>query len=144
MEVLSKAMPLLEDSRLHFESGKSMAYFTDGAMDDLGKTIIVDFVINGVNKYGLCKIIKPKILECQTEVMNKAESDVIKLKRINNIGNTEFRTVDKDTDLMTKEEMQIYPLNYPTADVSNIYDLQFITNKWQFKIFTKNMISLYF
>jgi hypothetical protein len=30
-------MPLLENTRLHFENGKSMAYYTDGYIDDLGK-----------------------------------------------------------------------------------------------------------
>ena len=37
VEIQAKAMPLLEDTRIHFENGKSMAYYTDGAVDDLGK-----------------------------------------------------------------------------------------------------------
>lgn len=35
--IKTRYMPLLEDTRIHFESENSMAYYTDGYMDDLGK-----------------------------------------------------------------------------------------------------------
>lgn len=35
--IQAKSMPLLEFTRIHFESGKSMAYYTDNYIDDLGK-----------------------------------------------------------------------------------------------------------
>jgi C1A family cysteine protease len=34
--IQTKLLPLLEDTRIHFESGKSMAYYADGYIDDLG------------------------------------------------------------------------------------------------------------
>ena len=33
----AKNLPLLEDTRIHFKSRESMAYYTDGSIDDLGK-----------------------------------------------------------------------------------------------------------
>ena len=33
----AKNLPLREDTRIHFKLGESMAYYTDGAIDDLGK-----------------------------------------------------------------------------------------------------------
>jgi C1A family cysteine protease len=36
--IQARLLPLLEDTRLHFESGKSMAYYTDGSIDNFGET----------------------------------------------------------------------------------------------------------
>ena len=37
VEIQAKALPLLEDTRLYFEKGKSMAYYADKTVDDIGK-----------------------------------------------------------------------------------------------------------
>ena len=37
IEIQAKAIPLLEDTRLHFENGKSIIYYSDNTIDDLGK-----------------------------------------------------------------------------------------------------------
>ncbi|MBE6508001.1 MAG: hypothetical protein E7Z77_01165 [Methanobrevibacter sp.] len=36
VEIKAKAMPLLEDTRIHFEKEKSVAYYIDGGYEDLG------------------------------------------------------------------------------------------------------------
>lgn len=37
VQIQAKNIPYLDDTRIHIENGKSMAYYTDGSVDDLGK-----------------------------------------------------------------------------------------------------------
>ena len=37
VQIQAKNLPYLDDTRIHIENGKSMAYYTDGTVEDLGK-----------------------------------------------------------------------------------------------------------
>ena len=99
--------------------------------------MVMDLKINEKTSYGLCTFESSKVVVCHTPDMTKGV-DTIMIPAItstsnNGIGNIYWRNF---------ENLQIYPSGYIIAEVSKIYDLQFTSDKWQFKILTADSLTL--
>lgn len=77
---------------------------------------------------------KDGITECHTPKIEQKVDHSIKIKNGRKYGNTELSQIPSD--------LTIYPNTIVVAAISRAYDLQFISNKWEFKIKTSNNIKL--
>ena len=90
----------------------------------------MDLIFNGDESYGVCskKEGDTTIFECFTSVKERRNDDNIKIKKDRVKGNVNWvsTTLDVDTD--------IYPNGLAFVEISQIYDLEYNTNKWDFKL----------
>lgn len=101
-----------------------------------GQYFVMDLLINDINSYGLCKKneIKNGIIDCHTRIMEQKDNHIIKIKNGRIYGNIEISGLSND--------LIIYPNNIVVVAISKTFDLQFRSNKWEFKIKTSNNAKL--
>ena len=102
---------------------------------NVGDKLVMDLLINSVNRFGFCHVKESRILECQSPYMAKADGDTIFIKYTKNIGIIEWR--DK-----LNADKQIYPNDLIFVEIDKIYDLKFESGRWHFIILPKESITL--
>ena len=94
---------------------------------DSNTNYVMDILIKDTETYGICLYNESsKNLECFTSKKTRNNDDTITIKYTRKNGNVDWR-------IITGNE-EIYPKNNLFADISKIYDLQYNTDKWEFKI----------
>ena len=103
---------------------------------DKEKLFVMDLYINDINSYGLCKDKGSNygIIECHSPKLEKLNNHEIKIKNGLVYGNTQVTGLAND--------LIIYPNNIVIVPVSIIYDLEFSSNQWTFKIKSSNNVIL--